>query len=242
MQFGKFANQIGTEIIYSIFEGKEINEYNLTITSTPGKKLTEQIIEIQEAMLEFLTLHNLQLYNILFQRIFATDISNQAEKLRGISFCPAVSYVQQPPLNGAKISIWIVILQQLNANPIDRKSGENEVVITHNGYSHGIVSHMHVSNHEGSYSQTQAILNRYIGWLKKEKLTLAENCLRTWIFVRDIDNNYNGMVKARNEVFAAEGLTPQTHFIASTGIEGQTQFVSTLVMMDAYSIGGLEPG
>jgi len=101
---------------------------------------------------------------------------------------------------------------------------------------------MHVANNEGSFSQTKAIFNNYITWLEKEKQTLAENCLRTWIFVRDIDNNYNGMVKARNEVFTAEGLTPATHFIASTGIEGQTQFVSTLVMMDAYSIGGLESG
>jgi len=242
MQFGKFANQIGTEITYSIFEGKEINEYNLTITSTPGKKLTEQIFEIQETTLKFLTSRNLQLSNILFQRIFATDISNQAEKLRGISFCPAVSFIQQPPLNGAKISTWILLLQHVNAKPISRKTSENEVVLTHNGYSHGVVSNMHVANNEASYSQTQAIFNRYIAWLKKEKLTLAENCLRTWIFVRDIDNNYNGMVKARNEVFATEGLTPQSHFIASTGIEGQTQFVSTLVMMDAYSIGGLEPG
>lgn len=111
MQFGKFANQIGTEIIYSIFEGNEINEYNLTITSTPGKKLTDQIIEIREAFGEFLTQHNLQQNNILFQRIFATDISNQAEELKEISFCPAVSYVQQPPLNGAKISTWIVLLK-----------------------------------------------------------------------------------------------------------------------------------
>lgn len=122
------------------------------------------------------------------------------------------------------------------------KTGEKEVVLIHNGYSHGFLSHMHVANLEDSYSQTKTIFNDYIGWLKKEKQTLAENCLRTWIFVRDIDNNYSGMVKARNEVFAAKGLTPATHFIASTGIEGQTQFVSTLVMMDAYSIGGLEPG
>lgn len=130
----------------------------------------------------------------------------------------------------------------MNSEPIEMKTGEKEVVLIHNGYSHGFLSHMHVANLEDSYSQTKTIFNDYIGWLKKEKQTLAENCLRTWIFVRDIDNNYSGMVKARNEVFAAKGLTPATHFIASTGIEGQTQFVSTLVMMDAYSIGGLEPG
>ena len=242
MQFGKFTNQIGTEIIYSIFEGKEINEYNFTITATPGKNLKDQIVEIGEVFKKFIAKRNLQQDNILFQRIFATDISNQAEELKEISFCPAVSYVQQPPLNGAKISTWIVLLQAVNENQIDIETGEKEVVMTHNGYSHGFHSHMHVANQNGSFLQTKAIFNNYIAWLEKEKQTLAENCLRTWIFVRDIDNNYSGMVKARNEVFASEGLTPATHFIASTGIEGQTQFVSTLVMMDAYSIGGLEPG
>src|ERR1035437_1761377 len=104
MQFGKFVNHNGTEISYSIFEGKEINEFNLTITSAPGKKLINQVIEIQKAFTGFLEDHILQQNNILFQRIFATDISNQAEDLKEISFCPAVSYVQQPPLNGAKIS------------------------------------------------------------------------------------------------------------------------------------------
>ena len=242
MQFGKLVNHCGTGNSYSIYEGKEINEYNLTITSTPGKKLTNQVIEIKNAFAGFLEDHILLQKNILFQRIFATDISNQAEDLKEISFCPAVSFVQQPPLNGAKISTWIVLFQEVNENTFDVKTGEKEVVITHNGYSHGFLSHMHVANNEGSFSQTNAIFCNYIAWLKKEKQTLAENCLRTWIFVRDIDNNYDGMVKARNEVFAAEGLTPATHFIASTGIEGQTQFVSTLVMMDAYSIGGLEPG
>jgi enamine deaminase RidA (YjgF/YER057c/UK114 family) len=242
MQFGKFVNHIGTKIIYSIFEGKEINEYNFTITATPGKKLTDQIVEIQEAFDGFLLRHNLQRNNILFQRIFASDISNQAEELKAISFCPAVSFIQQPPLNGAKISTWIVLLEQVKGNLIEITSGEKEVVLKHNNYSHGFLSHMHVANLEGSFSQTKAIFNNYIEWLKRENQTLADNCLRTWIFVRDIDNNYDGMVKARNEVFTSEGLTPATHFIASTGIEGQTQFVSTLVMMDAYSIGGLEPG
>jgi len=50
------------------------------------------------------------------------------------------------------------------------------------------------------------------------------------------------MVKARNEVFTREGLTPDTHFIASTGIEGQTTVSSALVTMDAYSVGGLDVG
>ncbi len=242
MQFGKFVNRIGTEISYSRFEGKEVNEYNLTITTAPGKKLGDQIVEIRESFEGFLTQYKLQRKNILFQRIFASDISNQAEELKAISFCSAVSYVQQPPLNDAKILTWIMLLQDVNSNPINQKEGENEVVFTHNGYSHGFHTQMSCPQQGDSYLQTKAILKDYISWLKKGNQSLAGNCLRTWIYVRDIDNNYRGMVKARNEVFAIEGLTPSTHFIASTGIEGQSASISALVTIDAYSIGGLETG
>jgi enamine deaminase RidA (YjgF/YER057c/UK114 family) len=171
-----------------------------------------------------------------------SDISNQERELKAISFCSAVSFIQQPPLNGSKILTWIVLLQNVNSNPIKQRIGKNEIVFAHNGYSHGFLTQMNCPQQGDSYFQTKAILNDYIGWLKKEKQSLAKNCLRTWIYVRDIDNNYSGMVKARNEVFANEELTPDTHFIASTGIEGQTAEISALVMMDAYSIGGLEDG
>ena len=242
MQFGKFVNPAGTAVSYSIFEGKEVNEYNITITAIPNESFTNQISELRETILGFLNQRHLQQNNILFQRIFASDISNQAEELKAVTFCTAVSFVQQPPLSNAKISTWIVLLQPVNANIIDLRSGENEVVLTHNGYSHGFRLQMNNSNYPDSYSQTKTIFDGYNDWLRSAKMTLADNCLRTWIFVRDIDNNYDGMVKARNEVFAKEGLTPDTHYIASTGIEGQTQITSALVMMDAYSIGGLDDG
>jgi len=242
MQFGKFVNQTGTKISYSRSEGKEVDEYNLTISTTSGKKLADQIVEIREAFECFLTQHKLQQKNTLFQRIFVSDISNQAAELQAISFCTAVSYIQQPPLNGSKILTWIVLLKDVNSNPIKKRIGKNEIVFSHNGYLHGFLTQMNYPQLGDSYLQTKAIFNDYIGWLKKEKLSLTENCLRTWIYVRDIDNNYSGMVKARNEVFANEGLTPDTHFIASTGIEGQTSEISALVMIDAYSIGGLEDG
>lgn len=242
MLFGKFVYKIGTTVSYSKFEGKEINEYNLTITTVPGESLFDQVINLRDAIMGFLEQHRLQQNNILFQRIFASDISNQGEEFKEITFCSAVSFVQQPPLSNAKISTWILLLQPVNTIAIDLRNVENEVVFTHNGYSHGFLSQIQAPYLPESFSQTGVIFDCYIKWLKKEKLSLVDNCLRTWIFVRDIDNNYGGMVKARNEVFTKEGLAPDTHFIASTGIEGQTLITSALVMMDAYSIGGLDHG
>lgn len=65
---------------------------------------------------------------------------------------------------------------------------------------------------------------------------------RTWIYCRDIDNNYRGLVEGRNGCFDRYGLTAESHFIASTGIEGCTELPGRLLHMDSLGIAGLEPG
>jgi enamine deaminase RidA (YjgF/YER057c/UK114 family) len=59
--------------------------------------------------------------------------------------------------------------------------------------------------------------------------------------VKDIDTQYAGMAAARRAFFEQEGLTSETHYIASTGIEGQHIQPEALVFMDAYAVQGLQP-
>ena len=87
-------------------------------------------------------------------------------------------------------------------------------------------------------SQTQEILSEYESFLKGRGLSLADNCVRTWFFCHDIDNNYAGLVRARRENFIGEGLTPDTHYIASTGICGTPCRENALVQMDALAVRG----
>ena len=61
---------------------------------------------------------------------------------------------------------------------------------------------------------------------------MKTHLVRTWIYVADIDVNYSGVVKARNDIFAREGLTADTHFIASTGIGGRTDCRTACVAID----------
>jgi enamine deaminase RidA (YjgF/YER057c/UK114 family) len=49
------------------------------------------------------------------------------------------------------------------------------------------------------------------------------------------------MVDSRRELFAQQGLGRDTHYIASTGIEGACAHRHDLVAMDAYSVVGLDP-
>ena len=76
--------------------------------------------------------------------------------------------------------------------------------------------------------------------LLEEGCTLKDNCIRTWFFVNDVDLNYGGVVRARNQFFFTQGLTVNTHFIASTGIGGRQADPNVLSQMDNYAIAGIE--
>ena len=92
-------------------------------------------------------------------------------------------------------------------------------IVRHNGYQH--IWTMNMTTTDGSsYGQTESLLVEYEKLLESYNLTLEDNCIRTWFFVRDVDTQYKGLVVARWENFTLHGLTPETHYIASTGIGG----------------------
>ena len=92
-----------------------------------------------------------------------------------------------------------------------------------------------------SYEQTWRILEAYEQALAQRQMSLTNNTIRTWLYVSDIDNQYQGMADARREFFENCGMTKDTHFIASTGIAGQTARPRTIVSMDALSISNIVP-
>lgn len=175
----------------------------------------------------------------VFERFFLSDAATQQEKLEnrlGDRKC-AVSIVEQPPLDGSKISMLAVLLQDARVSVLDDRTVE----VGHGGYRHLLSVCMRTTAGSTSSLQTGRLLSRYAECLEGRGCSLADNCIRTWFFVQNIDVNYAGVVSARNEVFAGRGLTAETHFIASTGIGGRTSSSDELVQMDAYSIDGLDP-
>ena len=110
---------------------------------------------------------------------------------------------------------------------------------SHNGYTHIYKMGMHEHNGD-SATQTESLLLDYEETLAKFHATLADNCIRTWFFVRDVDTQYAGMVKARRENFTEQGLTEKTHYIASTGIGGLPADTRSLVQLGTYALTGHE--
>lgn len=171
----------------------------------------------------------------VIKRYFLSDASNQADQViaSDSSDC-AKSIIQQAPLNGTKIGLWAYLMNGVVTSV--RPNGLYEV-------GHGCYRHLwNASAHNlaaNSEYQTRLLFNEYVMQLTEEGCTLADNCLRTWLFVNDIDLNYGGVVRARNQVFFTQGLTHDTHFIASTGIGGRQQDPNVLCQMDNYAVDGL---
>lgn len=173
----------------------------------------------------------------VMERYFLSDSANQESVLRqrlADRKC-AVSVIQQSPLDGSKLAMLAIL--ESDAEP--KLSSDGAAVTERNGYTHVYTGGMRTVTSRTSRGQTGELLVSYGEMLGEMGMSLSDNCLRTWFFVRDIDRNYQGVVSARNQVFESQGLNCSTHFIASTGIGGCVADSRALVSMDAYAVGGL---
>jgi enamine deaminase RidA (YjgF/YER057c/UK114 family) len=96
-------------------------------------------------------------------------------------------------------------------------------------------------NRPHAEAQTDNLILRLLADLRPQRASLAEDVLRTWYYIRDIDNNYHDMVTSRRRHYEAHGLLPETHFIASTGIEATAPEPSVLSWMTTLTTLGLLP-
>ncbi len=177
-------------------------------------------------------LEELHGFQTVFKRYFLSDATNQAPLL---PIDNTISAIQQPPLDGSKLAVWFYLQK---GSKLQNKEGMT--VVEHNGYQH-LYKWGQVVPEGDSYQQTKTLLEQYESSLKSFDATLEANCVRTWFFVRDVDTQYAGMVKARKENFVEQGLTEKTHYIASTGIGGLPADTKAIVQLGTYALTGFLP-
>lgn len=217
--------------------GTEVREYHLLLSITDeGRSLTFDR-QMQALIKRFEAIRKELHASPVYKRYSLSDAANQAYELMSYELeSPyyAVSMVQQPPANGTKIALWCYMMTGVTTKA--NRSGLYEVA--HGSYRHLWNGGAHI---EGGNSevQTRLLLSQYVMQLLEEGCRLADNCVRTWFFVNDIDNNYRGVVKARNDVFLTQGMTADTHFIASTAIGGREAKHGVLSQLDNYAVDGL---
>lgn len=214
----------GADIRLALFDKNRREGHAVIIPQIPQADAKAQIDILREAscfLVEYLCMKP------VFKRYLLSDASNQWQLLPEKDEC-ARSVIQQPSLDGSK-AVMLVMFQddstfqdKGNGVWIDAKgriwSGDDDSV---KNSSSEVMTRMYLENLDKTIRETGGILK--------------DNCIRTWFFVRDIDNNYQGVVKGRNEMFRHAGLASDTHYIASTGIAGISYMPSRLVSFNAYS-------
>ncbi len=241
MKYDKqYVKELDTNIEISFFQTDGgVSEWHVMIHVTPhGDGFAEQYKRIEDTERILMEIPCMKVARPVFKRYFLSDSANQQPLMTPCAAC-TVSYIQQPPMDGSKVALWIYLQSGTEIVPNADRLGST--VAKHNGYEHIWTMGMTDSN-GGSYEQTETLLERYEDTLASAyNANIADHCVRTWFFVRDVDTQYHGLVVARRENFAKNGLTENTHFISSTGIGGNPSDTKALVQLGCYALKGSEP-
>ena len=232
--------ELGVNIEISSFStGNGTKEWHAILHVEPrGEMFLEQYRRIRQAETILAEMPELEGAQTVFKRYFLSDSTNQQPLMQEDGSHCTISYIQQPPLDGSKVALWIYMQQGMEVEYLADQAGST--VISHNGYRH--IWTMGLMDNQGdSHQQTQTLLGQYEQALASHQASIADNCIRTWFFVRDVDTQYHGLVVARRNYFNYIGLTADTHYISSTGIGGNPSDPKALVQLGAYALTGFQP-
>lgn len=233
----KYWQELGVTAMTTSFRPSGmVGEHHAMLLLEPrGECFEQQLKRMYEAEKMLFGMPELEGAMPVMKRYFLSDATNQVPLMQSTDEC-GVSFIQQPPLNGSKIALWVYLVEGATV-----KEEHEAKVVEHNGYRH--IWHMNMCDNKGdSAQQTSTLLERYEHNLAQFGANLADNCIRTWFFVRDVDTQYAGLVRARRESFVEQGLTPETHYITSTGIGGNPADPKALIQLGCYAITGLQNG
>lgn len=240
------------DIAYKSFRGATGGSEHFICVHVPHElSLEEQVRVLQERYAQAQESLRLAPETAIFRRIFLSDAVNQAAQVRETDLVRdtadnpvAVSIVQQQPLPASKIALLAYHIEGPDTLAKQRLSARH-VLVRKNGLRHLWSTRLCGGAHDLSIDaagQTRNIFNDLIGTLASQGGRLADHCVRTWIYMKGVDVFYKDMVDSRRVLFDRHGLTRDTFYIASTGIEGACAHQFDVVSMDAYSNLDLAPG
>jgi enamine deaminase RidA (YjgF/YER057c/UK114 family) len=225
-------------------------EHFIIVEAPPDLDFEAQLDGIEWRYAEARAALGLAPESAIFRRVLVSDAANQAARVRRsrLAGAPdegpvAVSVVQQPPLPGAKLALFAYHVDG-DTGLAKRRLSPRHLLVEKNGLGHLWSTGLCAGNHDPVVSaagQTQSVFEELIETLAGQGGTLADHCVRTWLYLRDVDVFYQDLVDSRTLLFDRHGLTRDTHYLASTGIEGTCGCRYDVVTMDAYSILGLAP-
>ncbi len=227
------------------------SEHYIVIQAPGGLSFADQIAHVERHYAEAQASLGLAPATAIFRRLYLSDAPNQAAVLEPTSLVRdraagpvAVSVVQQAPLPGAKLALLAYHIAA-DAPVAKTNLAPGHVLVEKNGARHLWSTRLCTGAQQQATpatAQTREVFERLVEVLESQGGTLRRNCVRTWIYVKDVDVFYQDVVDSRTELFDRHGLTRDTHYLASTGIEGACAHRYDTVLMDAYSNLDLAPG
>lgn len=220
------------------FDGTSgVGEWHVTIARE------DSVESLVECWLTALREADIRPESTVLRRVFCSDVVNQAPQLDSFSraYPGGFSAIGQTPLAGGCFAMWSYHVTD-GGEPLTGSGDGDCFALRRGSLRHAWMSGLCDASAGDSASQTRVVLEKHSELLSDCGMTLEDNVVRTWWYVRDIDNDYQGLVEARREIFTRHGLTEDTHYIASTGIAGGHRQQSTRVSLDSYAIQGLVPG
>lgn len=235
----EYFQQYGVRLEASIFQphsshrnASSVDEFHILLHVEPkGEMFQQQLNRLYALEDEIPLLPAFEGAAYVMKRYFLSDSTNQYPLMRKEENV-ALSFIQQQPLDGSKVAVWLYMQRGAEITAQD-----GMVVSSHNGYQHLWKMGMQHDQGDSAY-QTEMVLQEYENLLERFDATLERNCVRTWFFVRDVDTQYAGMVTSRKANFTAQGLTEDTHYIASTGIQGLPANPRSIIQLGTYAIAG----
>jgi enamine deaminase RidA (YjgF/YER057c/UK114 family) len=239
---------------YSEFSTKDgCEEYYLTIRSPEGATYASALEIIEKEYTNALITIGLSDSTTVFGRLFLSDYINQNGQIENSGLLKklrkgVLSVIEEKPVGGGPISLFSHHIRNPDFKVLSssvRHAGANDPACTSvfRGENYSLLYTANYCNGEvfDAYRQTDVIFKNINAVIEKNNMKLLDNTIRTWIYVRDIDNHYSNMVRARREYFTDHGLTNDTRYLASTGIEGGGRQPEHLVTVDSLSISNLVP-
>ncbi len=218
----------------------------------------EQTASMYENLLCALRSHGARPSDIVTEKIFLSDVATRTEEIlatrrqhlhrqdAGAAAAPALSIVGQPPAlagRGCEMQAFVVIpsrgrrsagrpVRGLPAGVTGRAIEDDELrQLFLSGFTGG-------SPGDGAdfVSQATSTFSRAAAALVPHGLGFRD-VVRTWLYVDDIDWDYDALNRVRRETYARYGVSPSP---ASTGIQGHLYPPDRLCGMDLLAIEPLD--
>ncbi|MFH1006310.1 MAG: RidA family protein [Candidatus Latescibacterota bacterium] len=222
-------------------------------------RFDEQALSMYENLFHALSEHGAGPRNVITEKVFFSDVDRQFLDLGKIrkdwynhtmhttEYLPATIFLHQPPCHPGRLcELQVYVLfstggDEVKVRPIQDAPGlASGKVVEHHG-----IRHLYLTNLTGgedidnlSFSeQAEDMFARAEQLLGREGLSFPD-VVRTWIYVNDIERDYDDLNRVRTRFFREHSVD---RLPASTGIQGATYPRERACAMDLYTLVGEHP-